>query len=406
MAMSSAVAVRAERAGVLDAGAVWAPSLTPDETRWRDLAARLARDHFAPIAAEIDEAQRYPQESVQRLRQSGIATMFVPHQYGGAGASLVAFCAVVEAIAQACASTSGIVATLQLGTAPLLLLQNETLKRNLLRGMTERGEMVSFALSERGAGSDPASMSTEAIPEAGGWRIRGQKCWIGGGGEASRYVVFAQTLPGSGKAGIAAFLVEADAPGVRDDTFENKMGMRGTRTATIDLDTRVAADALLAEPGEGLRLAFGALDVGRITVSAQSMGMALASHRAAIAHACARRTFGELLIDHQALAFRLSDSACQLSAARMMTYEAAGAYDRGADVSVLAAQSKLIASETAHRTVDMALQMLGGAGYVKPNPVERMYRDQRVTEIYEGTSEIQRLLIARAIRTEATRSAG
>ena len=399
--MSIAAAQRAERVPVLDRGAVWAPDLSPEEARWRDLGARLARDHFAPLAAEIDAAQRYPRESVQRLRDSGIATMFVPRQYGGAGATLTAFCAVVEEIAQVCASTSGIVATIQLGAGPLLMIRDEVLKRDLLRAMVERGEMVSFALSERGAGSDPASMSTEAVAEAGGWRIRGQKCWIGGGGEARRYVVFAQTRTGSGKAGIAAFLVEADAPGVRDDCFEDKMGMRGTRTATIELDTWVPADHLLAEPGDGLRLAFAALDVGRITVSAQSMGMALASHRVAIAHACERRTFGQFLIDHQALAFRLADTACQLSAARMMTFGAAQAFDAGRDVSVLAAQAKLTASETAHRAVDSALQMLGGAGYVKPHPVERMYRDQRVTEIYEGTSEIQRLLIARAIRAES-----
>jgi len=383
-------------------GVVWAPQLTQAERGWRDLAARLAAEHFAPLAARIDAEQRYPLESVQRLRESGIATMVLPRSYGGGGASLVAYCAVVEEIAQSCASTSGIVATIQLGAAPLLLLRDEALKSELLRGLVERGEAVSFALSERGAGSDPASMATLAVRENGGWRIRGQKCWIGGGGAAHWYVVFAQTVPGSGKRGIAAFLVDAHAQGVDDSQFEDKMGMRGTRTSTIELDTWVAPERMLAPPGDGLRMAFGSLDVGRIGVAAQSCGMALAAWRHAVGYAAQRRTFGQLLIDHQALGFTLADLAARLSAARALTYEAARAYDSGSEVSVLAAQAKLIASETSHDVIDTALQIFGGAGYVKPNPVERLYRDQRVTEIYEGTSEIQRLLIARAIRSHAT----
>jgi len=385
----------------VECGAIWAPRLSPGDARWRDIAARLSSEHFGPLAAEIDRDQRYPHESVERLRESGIATMFIPREFGGAGASLTAYCAVIETIAGACASTSGIVATIQLGSAPLMLVEDARLKEALLRGIVERGEMVSFALSERGAGSDPAGMATEAMPERGGWRIRGEKCWIGGGGEAKRYVVFAQTRPGSGKQGIAAFLVEAGAEGVRDDVFEDKMGMRGTRTSTITLDTWVAGDHMLAPPGKGLRMAFAALDVGRVGVAAQAMGIALAAYRIGLKHSASRRTFGKLLIDHQSLAFQLADLASRLTAARLVTYEAARVYDEGGDISAIAAQAKLLASETSHDVVDMALQLLGGAGFVKPNPVERMYRDQRVTEIYEGTSEIQRLLIARALRQHA-----
>ncbi len=386
-------------------GVIWAPRLSPADERWRDVAARLSCEHFAPLAAEIDREQRYPLESVQRLRESGIATMFIPREFGGAGASLTAYCAVIETIAGACASTSGIVATIQLGSAPLMLIEDAALKDALLKGIVLRGEMVSFALSERSAGSDPAGMVTEATAERGGWRIRGEKSWIGGGGEAKRYVVFAQTRPGSGKQGIAAFLVEADADGVQDDVFEDKMGMRGTRTSTISLDTWVAADRMLAPPGKGLRMAFAALDVGRVGVAAQAMGIALAAYRIALKHSASRRTFGQLLIDHQALAFQLADLASRLTAARLVMYEAARVYDEGGDISSIAAQAKLLASETSHDVVDTALQLLGGAGFVKPNPVERMYRDQRVTEIYEGTSEIQRLLIARVLRRHALEAA-
>lgn len=389
----------------VECGAIWAPRLAPGDARWRDLAAKLSVEHFAPLAAEIDREQRYPYESVQRLRDCGIATMFIPREFGGAGASLTAYCSVIETIAGACASTSGIVATIQLGSAPLLLVENAQLKDALLRGIVERGEMVSFALSERGAGSDPAGMTTQAVPEGAGWRVRGEKCWIGGGGEAKRYVVFAQTRPGSGKSGIAAFLVEAGADGVQDDRFEDKMGMRGTRTSTIALDTWVAADRMLAPPGKGLRMAFAALDIGRVGVAAQALGIALSAYRIALKHAASRRTFGQLLIDHQALAFELADLASRLTAARLVTYEAARLYDEGGEISAIAAQAKLLASETSHDVVDTALQLLGGAGYVKPSAVERMYRDQRVTEIYEGTSEIQRLLIARVLRQYAVREA-
>lgn len=383
-------------------GVVWEPELTEAEGHWHALAAQLSAAHFEPLAAAIDRDQRYPEESVLQLRESGIATMLLPLEHGGGGASLVGYCAVVEEIAQSCASTSGIVATLQLGAAPLLLMRDESLKAQLLRGLVERGEAVSFALSERGAGSDPASMTTLAYRENDGWRIRGQKCWIGGGGAAHWYVVFAQTAPGTGKRGIAAFLVSAKEAGVDDTRLEDKMGMRGTRTSTIELDTWVAQGHMLAAPGEGLRMAFGSLDVGRVGVAAQACGMALAAYRLAVGYAVQRRTFGELLIDHQALGFKLADLASRLSAARLMTYEAARVYDAGKDVSVLAAQAKLIASETSQYVIDAALQIFGGAGYVKPNPIERLYRDQRVTQIYEGTSEIQRLLIARAIRAQAT----
>lgn len=394
---------------LLDEGVIWRPRLDAADRRWKDAAAALSRDHFAASAAGIDQDQRYPVENVALLRQSGIASMLLPAAYGGGGASLTAYISVVEEIAQACASTSGIVATIQLGAAPLLLIPNETLKVELLRGLVDRGEMISFALSERGAGSDPAGMSTLATRESrggqGGWRIQGEKCWIGGGSVAHRYVVFAQTEPGSGKRGIAAFLVDAKAPGVDDSVLEDKMGMRGTCTATIKLDTWVDDAHVLAEPGQGLRLALASLDVGRVGVAAQSCGMALMAFRAAARHAARRRTFGELLIDHQALAFRLAALAGRLTAVRLMTYEAAAAYDAGTNVSVLAAQAKLMASEVAHDMVDAALQMLGGAGYVKPHPIERLYRDQRVTEIYEGTTEVQLLLVARTLRAHALRHA-
>ena len=380
---------------------VWEPTLDEAERRWADLAASLTATEFAPRAAELDREQRYARENAAQLRKAGIDRMFLPTSVGGGGASLTAYVAVVEAIARGCASTSGIVATLQLGAYPLLLTRNEALRRRHLGAVAREGQSVSFALSEREAGSDPSGMTTTAVREGAGWRIRGEKCWIGSGGVASKYVVFAQTEPGAGRKGIAAFLVEADAEGVDDDEFEDKMGMRGTTTATIRFDTWVDEDSVVAPPGEGLKVALQGLNIGRIGVAAQSCGIGFAAYEAAVGRAVGRQTFGKLLIEHQAIGFRLADLATWLSAARMLAYEAAAAYDRGEDVAVIGAQAKLFASETAHEAVDTAVQVFGGAGYVKPNLVERLYRDQRVTEIYEGTSEIQRLVLARAIRQAA-----
>ncbi|WP_034296027.1 acyl-CoA dehydrogenase family protein [Herbaspirillum sp. RV1423] len=379
---------------------IWDPPLDQDASKWRDIARRIARDHLTPRAADIDRDQRYPRENVQLLHECGIATMFLPRQYGGGGASLTAFCTVIEELAQACASTSGIVATLQLGALPLLRAGTCQQKDTYIRALVTEQKTISFALSEREAGSDPSNLQTLATPENGGWRLRGEKRWIGGGGECSYYVVFAQTEPGRGRLGIAAFIVAADADGVRDDAREDKMGMRGTVNSTVVLNTWVANDCMIAPPGKALKLALEALNVGRVVVAAQSNGIARAAFDAASRRASVRTTFGQRLIDHQGIGFKLADVATRLSAGRMLTYETARSFDTGQDVALIGAQAKLFCSEAAHDAVDIGVQVFGGEGFVKPSLVERLYRDQRATEIYEGTSEIQRLVLARAIHAE------
>lgn len=379
--------------------AIWEPALDGKARHWQSVARRLAADAFASRAAEIDAAQRYPLENVALLAEAGVDRLFLPAPYGDGG-SLSALCAVVEAIAEGCASTSGIVATLQLGASPLVEAGSEAQKEAFLLHGDGRLKSIAFALSERDAGSDPSAMTTTATREEGAWRLRGEKCWIGGGGVSDTYVVFAQTRPGSGHRGIAAFLVDAGQSGVTAPECEDKMGMRGTVNARLVFDTVVSDDAVLAEPGDAFRLALSALKVGRVSVAAQSCGIALAAYRAAAAHASERRTFGRPIIDHQGVGFRLADIAARLSAGRMMTYAAAAAYDAGCDVTISGAQAKLFCSEMAHEAVDVGVQVFGGAGFVKPSLVERLYRDQRATEIYEGTSEIQRMVIARAIKAE------
>jgi alkylation response protein AidB-like acyl-CoA dehydrogenase len=380
-------------------GVIWEPDRSPEEDRWYKLADRLSLEYFAPLAAELDREQRYPYEHIEVMKEHGLTGLFLPRQYGGQGASLSAVVGVIERVAEACASTAAILAAYQLGAFPVLLAGREDQKQKYLGGMA-RGIAVCFALSERGAGSDAAAINASATREGNGWRLKGEKCWLGNGGVSQHYIFFAKTNPEAKGRGITAFMVDKDQDGVTIDFFEDKMGIRGTLTSNLKVDTVVPDEAMLGEPGRGLSLALRTLNVGRVTVAAQAIGIGLAAWRAASRYAMERYTFGQPIIDHQAIGFRLADVATELSAARMMLWQAARAYDQGRDIATLGAMAKLYASEVSHRAVDAAVQIYGGAGYVKPNPVERYYRDQRITEIYEGTSEIQRLVVARAIRKE------
>jgi alkylation response protein AidB-like acyl-CoA dehydrogenase len=378
---------------------IWQSALSEDATRWQALAERLTHEHFAPLAAEIDREQRYPHESVRRLVEHKLAGLFIPKAYGGEGASLTAAVAVVEAVGAGCSSTAAILCVCQLGAFPVLLGGREDQKKFYLGAMAN-GTMTSFALSERVAGSDAAAIETTAMRESGGWRLRGEKYWIGNGGASRYYVVFAKTDPQAGGRGISAFMVERDTPGIVIDETCDKMGIRGTLTSNLKLDVVVSDEARVGELNRGLRLAFQTLDVGRIMVAAQSLGLALAAYREASRYAVERRAYGTPIIENQGIGFKLADMATEISAARMMLYQAAHAYDAGGDVAQLGAMAKLFASEVAHRAADGAVQICGGLGYCKPSIVERLYRDQRILEIYEGTSEIQRLVLARAVRKE------
>ncbi len=380
---------------------VWEASLDEEARRWRDVAEGLTRQFFAPLANEIDQEQRYPEEHLPRLLESGVGGMFIPKEYGGGGASLVALVAAVETIAAGCATSAAIMAALSLGAFPVLLGGTQAQKHALLGGLAKKGEAVNFALSERGAGSDAASLTTTAEREGAGWRIKGEKCWLGNGGHSKHFIVFARTGPEGARNNITGFWVPRDTAGAVVDFYEDKMGIRGTTTTNLKVDVWVPAENMIGDEGQGLKLALSTLNVGRIVVAAQAVGIAMCSFREASNFATERTTFGKSIIDHQGVGFMLANAATQLSAARMMLYEAAKAYDKGQDVSVLGAMAKLFSSEASHDICDDAVQILAGRGYVKPNAVERCYRDQRITEIYEGTSEIQRVVLARAIKKEA-----
>ncbi|HYG43347.1 MAG TPA: acyl-CoA dehydrogenase family protein [Bordetella sp.] len=385
--------------------AIWDPLLQESALRWQNTARDLTRTYFAPAADAVDREQRYPVEHLEPLLESGISGMFIPAQYGGGGAALTELVAVVEAVAEGCGSTAAILAALSLGAFPVLLGGSEAQKQALLGGLARRGEAVNFALSERGAGSDAAAIQTTAVQEGDGWRIRGEKCWLGNGGHSTHFIVFARSGDVGQRNNITAFWVPRETEGALVDFYEDKMGIRGTTTTNFKVDVWVPQSSMVGQQGQGLKLALSTLNVGRVVVAAQALGIALCSYRAASEFAASRQTFGRAIIDHQGIGFMLADAATQLSAARMMLYETARAYDNGQDISTLGAMTKLFASEAAHTVCDDAMQILAGRGYVKPNVVERCYRDQRITEIYEGTSEIQRLVIARSIKRDAAAKA-
>ncbi len=378
---------------------IWKPTLDDTAAKWQALADKLGRERFGLLAEELDREQRYPWETVEALVKHKFTGLFLPRDYGGEGQNLVTTVAAVETLGTHCASTAAIMCAYQLGAFPILLAGTEKQKDFYLREMTQ-GRATSFALSERIAGSDAAAIEATATREGDGWRLRGEKYWIGNGGASRYYVVFAKTDPAAGGRGISAFMVDKDQSGALIDELSDKMGIRGTQTSNLKVDLVVPDNARIGEVNRALRLALQTLNVGRIMVAAQSLGLALAAYREASRRAVERKTFGHPIIENQGIGFRLADMATEISAARLMLYEAARVYDAGGDVSNLGAMAKLFCSEVAHRAADAAVQIWGGMGYCKPTVAERLYRDQRILEIYEGSSEIQRLVLARSVRKE------
>ncbi|HXD41856.1 MAG TPA: acyl-CoA dehydrogenase family protein [Ramlibacter sp.] len=384
---------------------IWNPQLDQNAAKWQALADRLGRERFGPLAEELDLKQRYPWENIAALVEHKFTGLFLPRDFGGEGESLLTTVAAVETLGTYCSSTAAIMCAYQLGAFPILLAGTAQQKNFYLREMTQ-GRATSFALSERVAGSDAAAIEATGVREGDGWRLRGEKYWIGNGGASRYYVAFVKTDPAAGGRGISAFMVDKEQPGAVIDELNDKMGIRGTQTSNLRLDLVVPDSARVGDINHALRLALQTLNVGRIMVAAQSLGLALAAYREASRRAVERKTFGRPIIENQGIGFRLADMVTEISAARMVLYEAARVYDAGGDVSSLGAMAKLYCSEVAHRAADSAVQIWGGLGYCKPTVAERLYRDQRILEIYEGSSEIQRFVLARAVRKEVEDEAG
>jgi alkylation response protein AidB-like acyl-CoA dehydrogenase len=368
---------------------------------FRQIIRQIARERIAPRAAEIDERAEYPHDLRALLSEHDVLGLPFETEYGGTGTGTLMLNMAVEEIAKACASTALIVMVQELGTLPIKLFGTEEQKQRFLLRCASGEWSPAFALSEPEAGSDPGGMRTRAVRHGGEWVIDGTKNWITNLGIADFYIVFAVTDREAGHArGITAFVVEADRPGVSIGKLEHKLGIRGSPTGQpIFEGVRIPEENVLGEPGQGFRVAMATLDRSRLGVAAQALGIAQGATDYAAAYAGERRQFGQPINAFQAIQFKLADMETQCAAGRELLYQACAKADRGdPDMGKYSAMAKLFCSDVAMRVTVEAVQVLGGYGYVKEYPVERMMRDAKITQIYEGTNEIQRLVISRTMR--------
>ncbi|MEZ4381461.1 MAG: acyl-CoA dehydrogenase [Nannocystaceae bacterium] len=361
---------------------------------------RMVRDfanrEVKPIAAEIDREHRYPAELVARMAELGLLGIEVPPEYDGSGLDPIAYVLAMEEVSTACASTGVIMSVNNsLVCDPLLKFATEAQKERWLRPLACGDKLGCFQLSEPNAGSDAAAQTTVAVRDGDGFVINGVKNWITNGPQADTGILFAMTDKEKGHKGITAFIIDMNAEGVSRGPKDDKLGIRASHSCQIFYtDHRVSADQVLGEVGGGFKVAMATLDCGRIGIAAQALGIARAAFEAATEYACDRKTFGKRIADHQGIAFKLADMATEIDAARMLTYRAAAMKAAGKRHSKESAMAKLYASEVANKVAKDAIQVFGGNGYVTEYPVERHFRDAKITEIYEGTSEIQRVVIA------------
>ncbi len=365
----------------------------------REAVRAICEDKVAPHAAETDEKGEFPQASYEALRAGDFHAPHIPEAYGGAGADALATAIVIEEVARVCATTSLIPAVNKLGTMPLLLAGSEQLKQRYLPPVARGEAMFSYCLSEPEAGSDAASMRTRAVRDGDHYIINGVKRWITNAGVSEFYTVFAVTDPEAGSRGITAFVVEKSDPGVSFGALEKKLGIKGSPTREVYFDeVRIPADRVIGTPGEGFRIAMRTLDHTRVTIAAQAVGIAQGALDHALAYVKERRQFGRSIAEFQGVQFMLADMAMKLEAARQMTYTAAAKSERGDDdLTFFGAAAKCFASDVAMEITTDAVQLLGGYGYTKDFPLERMMRDAKITQIYEGTNQIQRVVMARQL---------
>ncbi len=372
--------------------------LSPEQREIQALAREVADTEIAPQAASWDREHRFPRELIPRLAELGLLGVCVPEEYGGAGADFLAYVLVLEELSRADAGVGVTVAVhTSAATLPILRFGTVEQKERFVPPLARGEALGAFALTEPGAGSDAGSLRTAATPDGDGWVISGSKQWITNGSVAGTFVLFARTDPAtSGPRGVSCFLLDAEH--VRVTREEEKLGLNSSSTADLVVDgARVGRDRLLHEESEGFKVAMATLDGGRIGIAAQAIGIARAAFDTARAYALEREQFGRRIGEFQAIQWKLADMATEIDAARFLTYRAAWLKDSGRPHTDAGAKAKLFASEMARRQTAEAIQILGGYGYTKEFPVERYYRDAKVTELYEGTSEIQRLVIARSL---------
>ena len=372
---------------------------TEDQARIREAVREFAENEIAPGIVERDRKEEFPREIVARLGEMGILGMMVPEEYGGAGADALSYVLAIEELARVCASTAVIVSVNNsVFCYPVWKYGSEEQKRTILVEVASGRSLGAYALTEPQSGSDAANQKTRAEKNGAGYVLNGAKAWITNAGEAKWYLVMAMTEPSAGTRGISAFLVSADDPGLRVGPPEDKMGLRSSKTAAIYLENvRLPEARRVGAEGEGFRIAMGTLDHSRIGIAAQGIGIARACFEASTEYARVRETFGKKLAEHEIIAFQIADMKVQIEAARVLTYRAATMSQTAERYSKESSMAKVYATEAANAIAARAVQIFGGYGYSREYPVERYYRDARVTTIYEGTSEIQRMVISKNI---------
>jgi alkylation response protein AidB-like acyl-CoA dehydrogenase len=378
--------------------------LTDEQRELRDLVRTLARERIAPRAAEIDESHEFPWDVVELFREQGVFGLFFGEEWGGTGTGTLLALVAIEEVAKVCATSSLILAVQELGSLGLKLEGTQEQKERYLPRLASGEWLAAYALTEAGSGSDSAAMRTTARRDGDDYVLSGGKRFITNAGVASLYTVFAKTDPDAGHAGISAFVVESDAPGFEVARLEPKMGIAGSTTGELVFaDCRVAADNLLGEEGEGFRIAMRILDRSRAGIAAQALGIGQGATDYALEYARTRETMGKPIAEHQLVAAKLADMETKCEAARGLLYRFGQMVDAGApddELTKASAIAKLYCSDVAMEVTTEAVQVLGGYGYIKEYPVERMMRDAKITQIYEGTNEIQRLVIAREMLKE------
>jgi alkylation response protein AidB-like acyl-CoA dehydrogenase len=363
----------------------------------RDAVRSLAESKIAPFAAEVDEQARFPQEALDALTANDLHAVHVPEQYGGAGADALATVIVIEEVARVCASSSLIPAVNKLGSLPVILSGDEAIKQKYLAPLAAGQGMFSYCLSEPDAGSDAAGMKTRAVRDGDYWVLNGVKRWITNAGVSEYYTVMAVTDPEKRSKGISAFVVEKGDEGVSFGAPEKKLGIKGSPTREVYLDNvRIPADRIIGAEGTGFATAMKTLDHTRITIAAQALGIAQGALDYAAGYVKERKQFGKAIAEFQGIQFMLADMAMKLEAARQLTYAAAARSQRGdGDLTFFGAAAKCFASDAAMEITTDAVQLLGGYGYTRDYPLERMMRDAKITQIYEGTNQVQRIVMAR-----------
>jgi alkylation response protein AidB-like acyl-CoA dehydrogenase len=373
--------------------------LSDEHEALREAVRALAEKEIAPYAADVDEQGRYPTEALNALVKAGFQAVTIPEEYGGQGADELAGCIVIEEVARVCASSSLIPAVNGLGLTPILLSASDELKRQVVPSVAAGDAMISYALSEREAGSDAAAMRTRARRDGDEWVLNGTKCWITNAGISTWYTVMAVTDPERGANGISAFVVHRDDPGFEVGPKERKLGINGSPTREIYFtDCRIPADRIIGAEGTGFKTALATLDHTRPTIGAQAVGIAQGALDVATAYVKERTQFGKPIAEFQGVQFMLADMAMKVEAARQLVYVAASRAERGEpNLGFISSAAKCFASDTAMSVTTDAVQLLGGYGYTKDFPAERMMRDAKITQIYEGTNQIQRMVMARAL---------